>query len=311
MPVVLASNACGALAVDATHLYWGTGNGTAGNAMVYSVPITGGSPALLTTVTTNGQQPYALAVGGTSLYFTDRWSQVWTLPAAGGVGSVLVTTAANQSMGQQTAAIVADANNVYFTTWAQGSVLEIPRSGGTLITLTSGLTYATPNTNPYNIAISGGYVYWTNPGGGQSGVDHAGTVQRAPIGGGTVQTLASGQAFPYGLAVDATSVYWIDLGTLANSFNDGAVMKAPIGGGQVTALIPGPLQLSGTIASDATNVYFVFAGGTLGRAPIATGAPAPTSIAGSANNPVTNFLVDATNLYYCEGNPPSIYKFGK
>jgi hypothetical protein len=40
---------------------------------------------------------------------------------------------------------------------------------------------------------------------------------KAPIGGGATTTLASGQAYPNGIAVDATSVYWVS--------DDGTVMK--------------------------------------------------------------------------------------
>ncbi len=61
-------------------------------------------------------------------------------------------------------------------------------------------------------------------------------------------TLASGPSGPYGIAVDATSVYW------TNS-TGGAVMKVPLDGGVATTLASGQ---SGPfdIAVDDSSVYW-------------------------------------------------------
>jgi sugar lactone lactonase YvrE len=69
------------------------------------------------------------------------------------------------------------------------------------------------------------------------------------IGGGTPTTLASGQSSPFGLAVDATSVYW------ANHVASGKVMKVPISGGTPTTLASGQSFPYG-IAVDADSVYW-------------------------------------------------------
>ena len=60
----------------------------------------------------------------------------------------------------------------------------------------------------------------------------------ACVAGRCLVTLATGQAFPIGIAVDGVSVYWANGGrnTVAG---DGAIMKAPQGGGVPMVLASG------------------------------------------------------------------------
>jgi DNA-binding beta-propeller fold protein YncE len=79
------------------------------------------------------------------------------------------------------------------------------------------------------VAVDSTHVYWVTSGAGIFRNDPAAKVNKVPLGGGSVTTLASGQSGPVSVAVDGTHVYWTNSG-------DGTVNEVPIGGGKVTRL---------------------------------------------------------------------------
>jgi hypothetical protein len=76
-------------------------------------------------------------------------------------------------------------------------------------------------------------------------------VMKAPLGGGTIVTLASDPTGePYGMALDAKNVYWVDGNTAS-----GRVLSVPIGGGAVHTIAENQVDLYG-VAVDATSIYW-------------------------------------------------------
>jgi hypothetical protein len=120
--------------------------------------------------------------------------------------------------------------------------------------------------------------------------------------------LASEQNFPAALAVDATSVYWVNSGydqqnppqTLQNN---GSVMKVPLNGSSPPIQLVASQIVPAAIAVDATSVYWTVLSdlqgsaksGEIRKIPIGGGAIVP--LATGENYPGT-LALDATNLYW-------------
>jgi cysteine-rich repeat protein len=124
---------------------------------------------------------------------------------------------------------------------------------------------------------------------------HCGDCGHSCLGGGCLAgacrpiVLATGQASPLRVAVNASGVFWTNTG-------DGSVMKAGLDGSGITPLATGQNRPYG-IAVDADYVYYVFAAampdyGTVRKVSIAGGTPVdllkgvyePREIAIDANN---------------------------
>ena len=136
------------------------------------------------------------------------------------------------------------------------------------------------------------YVYWVDN--GTCGLCHGGTVNKVPIGGGTVTTLARvpGGRWPASVAVDGTYVYWV---SPSSSGAHGTVSKVPIGGGSVTTLA-GAQGYPYSVAVDRTHVYWVnWLSGEVNKVPLGGGTV--TTLA-NEGRPAYSIAVDSTNVYW-------------
>jgi sugar lactone lactonase YvrE len=276
MPGPGSDQAC--LTIDANTIYWATANANPG--AVYSVPKNGGNP---TQIITGAKNPRGVAVDANNVYFTTTvGGEIMKCPLAGcGNNPTVLATGQTTPFG-----ITVDANNVYWTNRvAAGTIQQCSINGCNM----QPTTVASNQNSPWGIAVDGGNVYWTNSGDG--------TMASAPIGGGQVKVLAMTNAAgahgialdanaiyfaqstqgtivrvprnggmpttinasknPWSIAVDATDLFWSN-SQAANM--GGSIDKTPLGGGAVTqrAINQGfPL----CIAIDATNVYWIDAGG--------------------------------------------------
>jgi hypothetical protein len=238
-PQVLIGAQWGAFAitVDATNVYWTTTADDLQNinssefGTIMQAPLRGGPATVIAS-----RQPYAsesIAVDSTSIYWLTTKTvdypsgSVMKAPIGGGA---LTTLASNE---YSPTGIVVDETSVYWTT-QDYAVRKVAKVGGTAVTLGpmgrsplalyGGYVYGfggvgiqristhggaptsfatTVNPNSTAIAVDADGIYWTVP--SQDGV-----LQKMSLDGTTETTLASHQRGPWPLALDATSVYWIN-----------------------------------------------------------------------------------------------------
>jgi hypothetical protein len=91
-------------------------------------------------------------------YFNGAAGQGTVMKAGLGGGPPYTTLASGQN---GSAGIAMDATSVYWTNYfASGTVMKVPRSGGSATVLASG------QSAPHGIAVDATSVYWTNYAGG-------------------------------------------------------------------------------------------------------------------------------------------------
>jgi hypothetical protein len=195
------------LAADTTNVYWATSSvacTVSGN--IFKAPLGGGVATTLATVSCVN----ALAVDGSNVYWGAHGS-VGAVPIAGGTP---ITLAQTPSGGHS---LVLSDRLFWLSDVQPGStVLSMPTSGGIPATIAN-----TP-LPAQSLAVDASSIYITTAAGESADAGASGQVLTAALSGGPTKALATVAAFPGPIAVDATSVYWAQLGMQPGQ---GSVMK--------------------------------------------------------------------------------------
>jgi hypothetical protein len=168
----------------------------------------------------SGLAPTVLRIDDTDAYMLDDGDGLIRVPLAGGAKEILVSASSAPS------AFALDAANVYFaaTTGNGFAIEQLSKSGGPPISLDASSSAFT------SIAVDSGFVFATRA---------DGVIERVAIGGGSVQTLITGESDPGALALDDEAVFFIARGT-------NEIAAVPKSGGQRVSVAPsGALQGEG------------------------------------------------------------------
>ncbi len=176
-----------------------------------------------------GQYPVGLALDTTDVYVADMFAgTVARLPKTGGAPRVLVSGLDAPS------SVFVDAKNVYFTT--ASAVRRVPKGGGAITTI------ATRQDSPGDVVADGKYVFWST----------YTSVVRAPLAGGPSVVIARASGAVPGIAIDTSTVYFIDNPAYGLT---GVVKSIPKVGGKVS-VVASEQAIPMDLAVDGTNVYW-------------------------------------------------------
>jgi hypothetical protein len=257
-------------------------------------------------------------------------SSVSTTGAGGSAACAACVVVATLPAGSAPYGLFADGTNVYWTNEGTGEVMQAATDGSNLLTLASG------QDHPHAVQVSGGVVYWvlysasgilqTTPVGGGPISDmgpaaaavelavgeslvfwtnNPDDIQSVPLTGlpdGGTPNLLTGNPLSNGVALDDTSIYWVNE-------QDGYVKKADYDLSNETPLANGDVPWG--VAVDATHIYWTESGSSPGAGKVMTASKVDGSdsvqLAGSLMDP-QGIAVDDTSVYWAGTGDGTINK---
>jgi hypothetical protein len=275
------------LAIDASSVYW-TENTIGG---VYKVAKAGGPLGTIKAADNVGGSAWFVATDGVNVYWTDRTDNYIGFAGVNGgaSGKLAVDAASSQPYG-----IATNGAFVYWADFGSGSIWRAPIAGahpvaptqmgsgsgttGIGVTgsnvlwseyagfvhkgaLTGGATAGTALTTATNpkasvdtrfLATDGTTIYWT--------MSDGNAVYAVPLAGGTAVPISTVEAEPWGIAVDASGVYWVNKNASGAQAN--TIRRATLSGATWTVTTVASAQNGpASIALDASTIYWTnFAG---------------------------------------------------
>jgi uncharacterized repeat protein (TIGR03803 family) len=300
--------------------------GANGWGAVFSVPITGGTPAVLAPFNySNGANPdpgLTLSGDGRTLYGTTEVGGangdgvVFSLPVTGGAPTVLASF--NGSNGENPYAgptLSSDGSTLYGTTlwggaYGYGEVFSLPVTGGTPTILAS-FNSSNEWYPDAGLTLSGSTLYGTTA---YDGANGDGVVFSVPVTGGTPTVLASfngsnGENPWADLTLSGSTFYGTTRG--GGAYGYGEVFSLPITGGTPTVLASfngsnGDAPEAGLILSGGTLYGSTYDGGAnddgeVFSVPVSGGTPTVLASFGDSNgcSPYAGLILssDGTTLY--------------
>jgi hypothetical protein len=157
--------------------------------------------------------------------------------------------------------VAIDETNVYYFDDADRAVYRISKNGGQRTELAELEGFVV-----FDIALDESNVYIAAIPEAFDDTPLPGSIFTVPKSGGTYRTLVAGVIVPYELAVDATHVYWVSVGTFAGEDlqSDGKIERVRKDGTGRQTLAEG-LSVPLTFAIDDSNVFYSELGAAIGN----------------------------------------------
>ncbi len=232
------------LAIDDNAVYWGSNN------VVLRCRL-GGCANTPTLVANTGAGLASIAIDQTQVYWIEGGSDtaaVMSAPKNGTMGTG--TSLYGDPDAGSFYKIAVHTQSIFFTV-AEGTVRKIGIDGGapTIVGSAKG--------EPVGLAVDDANVYWAVD-------DDPGTINVAPRSGASRGApLAAGQQFPLALAVDPTSIYWVNLGPGVGGL-EGTLMTCNFASCAAPTIIASKQKGPVAVAIDETAIYWSNFGGGVG-----------------------------------------------